>query len=722
MTAPRLAFGFLIAGCCLAIWTGGRISFSYSELAPGAWPYEAFISRMLPGPAHALIAALIAIGAMVMFISRRVVTIPAPSLFGLLLGFWALVVISGFQSALLHASLLEISKWTSCILMFLAVIAAAGRTQGAYKFVSYLIATFSVVSLFGIWEYLGSSSEEPGYRIFGGWMNPNAFASVLSVGIPLTLANTSAKLMRDRSSLRDLFPPLAMLFGAGSMFAALWLTGSKGGLLCCAIGVAFFLGSTFLMKRGSGLLPLRTSLFVTVAALVFALVMIFASKPADSEVSGRAIAFQAESAQSAGFRKQLWIDTLSMIKAEPLLGHGSGSYPLASQRYSETEGSKLAHQAYLQLAAESGIPAALLFVGFAVVWLVHAVRRHDSAGDDRSLLRYGTISAVLAGAANGFIESSLSYFGFALLLFALMGLALTLSADGARSDKLSPFARSVGVVALASISTLYFTFAAISEVKVSEGIYFAMRGDSTRAKEAFETAMRVTPAGASAFAWAANLEARGDNLERAIELQSRAAQLESSSSAHLKLADLYERNHDYRSAEEQIETAIQRFPSSSKPHAYQLSYLLRQNLLEAAERVAWRLVSMENSKFFTMRALAEFVVLDSVEARLFLADQEGSRGNAAKQLEMLDGAFQILTRYVRSTYRFLKTKHDLVKSLEGFDEHEFRRSAIGRELTEAEAHKEHWMSLGTRLTELYESAARGTDAARIRREMSLAEG
>ena len=75
-----------------------------------------------------------------------------------------------------------------------------------------------------------------------------------------------------------------------------------------------------------------------------------------------------------GARTPMWASTLGMIMEHPLIGHGTGSYPIEypafSKRYDffiddEIQGLQIRtnpHNVLLQIAAENGIPLALLFL------------------------------------------------------------------------------------------------------------------------------------------------------------------------------------------------------------------------------------------------------------------------------------------------------------------------------------------------------------------------
>lgn len=707
----RLAKSFVFGAVALAIWAGGRISFDFAPVAPGAWVYESFWQRMLPGPAYALICAWIAAAALIALFPIRVSILPAPSIAIWLILFWFAVAVSVAETPSLHFSLIELSKWSAAILCFGAVVAVCGRVQGPKELLFTIFIAVVIVALAGIWEYLGNSDADPNYRIFSGWMNPNALASILSLGpaVGLALAASSS----SRLPVRLLF-----VLGIGSVFAALWLTGSKGGVVCCVFSLVMMLAALAVHLRSGAMQALPRLFTLAVFSLLFCAAILFACKPKDAKQPSRIVAFQSESAQSFAFRKQLWLDTVQMIEAQPLTGHGAGSFPVAFSKFSKTEGSKLAHQGYLQLAAESGLPALIAFLGFAIAWLTHTLRRHASAHNAAAILSAGTIGAVIGGALNAMFESTFSYPGFCIVWFALMAVGLTLSPDGARSDKLPRRARFAALVPIAAVSFVYPLLAAISEVEMSEGLHALSIGELNRAKTLFQSAAGATPALAAPYSRQAEIELLNHNAAGAIQLQSRAAELMPTSENEIKLAELYEAAGSLGVAQEHFNQACALSPYSPRPLAKLTAFFIRNNMDALAEPTARKLIAMETTQFFTLRALTDFVNTDTVEARLYLAQLAKKNNDRNGQIEMLRGAFKILREYVNVTYRYMKTMHDRAVNNAGISEQQFQQTPFGPQFEKAKQVREQFQSVGNQLIQALNGSGNSREAAEIAVELN----
>lgn len=707
----------LLLGVALAVWAGGRVSFDFGELPPGAWPYEAFVTRLVPGPAVFLLTFLISIAAVLSIARKSVILLPEPRILLCAFALWLFVALSILGSTYGHASMIEAAKWSLYLLTLLATVALCGRTTGTTALAAVIVAASGLLAIDGIAEYLSMAETEPGFRIFGGWMNPNALASVLSLAFPLSIALAARNRSDERSSISLAVFITGAVF-AGLIGAAIWLTGSKGGLLCACIGLAVLLVVLLISKRGSSVARVGAA---TLLAVLFSVAVVNAAKPKAAATSFRSIAFQTEAAQSAGFRKTLWVDTVSMIKARPIAGWGAGAFSAAFPKFSSTEGSKLTHQSYLQLAAESGVLSLFALVALAVMWLAHLFKRHPAADDSGTLLRAGTVGGVFAGAGNCMFESSLSYPGFGVVFFALLGIGLALSADGARSDKLPSSARTVFVGALAAIASCISFFAAVSEVKLQEGIYHLSAGQLSEARKSFDAAKASAPLFAPAHSFSASAAFSEGDFDGALANQRAACSLLPSSANFLRLAEMLSQHGEPSEAEEAFQKAVTSAPNSPKPLAMLLKFQIAQKQSEKARETAQQLIAMENSKYFTLRALPEYVYLDTIEARLYLADQALSVDDVETEVRMVSGAFDILEKYVTTTYIFLKTKHDQVAKSPGFSEQEFASTVIGRQFEESKRVRAQFGEVGARLVQLYRDRGRTDEAEHVMKRISAAE-
>ncbi len=64
---------------------------------------------------------------------------------------------------------------------------------------------------------------------------------------------------------------------------------------------------------------------------------------------------------------------MNMIKKHPFLGIGYGSFPYFIMEYSEIEVERDAHNTYLRIAAEMGIPALLIFLLLIILIFINTL-------------------------------------------------------------------------------------------------------------------------------------------------------------------------------------------------------------------------------------------------------------------------------------------------------------------------------------------------------------
>jgi len=137
--------------------------------------------------------------------------------------------------------------------------------------------------------------------------------------------------------------------------------------------------------------------------------------------------------QSASERFILWNRASKMIQAHPLTGVGINTYSQQSEIYRTDSQDNLsgyyAHNSYLQLGAESGIPSLSLFLIFMVgslVWGLGALKRRVAEPLDKGVLR-ACIAGGVAFCAINMLETSLFsvqpsqlYYFFLALMFAIV--------------------------------------------------------------------------------------------------------------------------------------------------------------------------------------------------------------------------------------------------------------------------------------------------------------
>jgi len=121
---------------------------------------------------------------------------------------------------------------------------------------------------------------------------------------------------------------------------------------------------------------------------------------------------------SSSARVQFWKVAWELFLNRPLTGYGYGSY-FASHFIEYQVGdiySRFAHNHYLQLAAELGLPGLLLFGAFCLLILKHAYAQIKQQPENP--LVYGAIAAFAVFLFHVFIEFSWNFPAVPIVFFA----------------------------------------------------------------------------------------------------------------------------------------------------------------------------------------------------------------------------------------------------------------------------------------------------------------
>lgn len=191
----------------------------------------------------------------------------------------------------------------------------------------------------GVQEYLKTAVVgDTSWRAFGPFYNPNILASALMMGIPLWLALVKpAKLPVHR---------LATVVALAVCLLGFFATGSKGGAL--ALMGALLVGAVIAPD------PAREGALKRVAIGVGLVVLLAAAAMLVPSFRVRVLSAFGSQSNSMMFRYYTWLGTWHMFLANPLLGFGPGTFTAAYPRFAVVGHTLMAHQTYLQVAAEAG--------------------------------------------------------------------------------------------------------------------------------------------------------------------------------------------------------------------------------------------------------------------------------------------------------------------------------------------------------------------------------
>lgn len=619
--------------CCatsllLAPFVAGHFAFA---IQPAAGLLSGLTDGAYPEIGYALVGLPILVGIAGATWRNPVFRLPFGRLLFFVSLFWALLLMSGANTVFTGAAGKELLRWSVNLCAFFLVASIAGRGRYALALCAVISLAGSLEAGWAIREYAASVRQIPGWRVFGTLFNPDFLAGYLVLITPLCLTF----LAQWRGAGRSLVALLAFL-----PLPALLLTGSRGGLL--AFGMEF--AALLLLLRWNRALDRRTgvSLAVAVAAMA-ALFMGLTSLGASQRLAGG----PGESIEhSAAFRKYLWADTLTMIKEQPAFGHGLGSFPWAHGPSAKVGFTRLAHNSYLQLGAEAGVPALIgLLITFGF-WIATAIRRERSdqvAGEElcgvsTPAIRAAIVAGVIGADAHNFVDSDAYLLANGLTLWSMMGMGLALAVDGVMPIFLPK-------AALGAIATTIAAMVGWPLLCQARANHLGAAGAALSETDPFQAAALYAQAASIApndrrYLMRAAMYAT--DRESAIRFAERAVRVEPAAETFNAAARVYEAAKEPKRAEDAFKQALLRDPSSPVAFAGLLD-LYETDRPEEALRIAERVAAQRESLYATVRAVPEVVETIYARANLLL-------GRSGHDPALLRLAFDDYDRFMNITY------------------------------------------------------------------------
>ena len=339
----------------------------------------------------------------------------------LLLAYGALV---SFRSAVPYESTIELLKVACYVAAYWAwtnIVDRPGRWRvlfGAFIVVVTLIAWYAVIQ-HGQDSNMVLNLERPeqyGMRASGTYFCPNHFANLLELVMPVCLA----LLLLPAAGL-----PTRMLAGYGLVLClpVMYLTESRSGWIGTVAGlsVTAILIAWRKSRRAFAIMLVAIPLVVALlAGLLWTL-----SPMVRERVSGALLSHPDSAVQD---RIQMWKDTIAMIRDNPWLGHGPGTYVWVHAPYKEWDRQLLvnyAHNEYLHTIADYG------FVGFGffaagAVWLVlRLLPRIRAVGRDKDAYLIASLFGCMAASfAHAFFDFNFHIFSNNLFLVLVAGIVM----------------------------------------------------------------------------------------------------------------------------------------------------------------------------------------------------------------------------------------------------------------------------------------------------------
>lgn len=340
----------------------GLISYvGIAYVRPHEWAY------MPNAPVSLAVAVATLVGYAIFELTRR-----APQLVpnALLLLLWAqisLATLFAHSTALAQGKWIEFTKTILIALLMTAMVDSEKRVRWL------LLGTVGAIGFLAFRSNIGILLAGGQTRIFGpggAFEDNNDYALLLNVAAPIAFyvarGETNRWLKRICYAL------------SGMMMVTVLFTLSRGGFLgLCVIALGLAAKSRY---KVSGLLAV-----VLIGSITFALL--------PNRIAERvgSIRTASEMDQSAQMRFDSWWVSLQIIGDHPLLGVGPRNMLGLYSRYLQTENIRVAHNSFLQMAVDAGLPALLMFLGVIVLSFLRLRRaRHvmKARAPDSRLIAY----------------------------------------------------------------------------------------------------------------------------------------------------------------------------------------------------------------------------------------------------------------------------------------------------------------------------------------------
>ena len=335
----------------------------------------------------------------------------------------------------------------TCIIAFILAYIVSQDARRKRHLVVAIVALGSFEALYGLAQYLTGFQRIFTYvkkydlqEATGTYINRNHYAAVLEMVLPLALAlalHEFGKLGKRQPEVLSKLRRLAArpnlqkstfwLFIASLLFAALIYSRSRMGIISASTSLLVMFG-ILRFNRKAGLPLCAAFLILSVSLAVWI---------GPGPIVDRFQGVPQEYAQSDHSRLSIWRDTVALIRQHPWLGTGFGTFPIAYTAVQTTFLGRFvnhAHNDYLELASDLGIPTALGLL-VSVVWLLARAVQISRTSEDHfdRFLALGCAGGIVALLLHSLADFNLYIPANCLLFASILGLTMGLGTRCVRS-------------------------------------------------------------------------------------------------------------------------------------------------------------------------------------------------------------------------------------------------------------------------------------------------
>ena len=293
-------------------------------------------------------------------------------------------------------------QYIKCLLVFFCIVNLINTKKILHLAYTAIVFASTTLALFSIHKFLSSGIS--GLRIEGVTRDPNYLSLILVPAIPLAIAVIKTN--------KNVIIRSAMILSIVFNVTTVLMTYSRGGVVALVVTFIWILYDNR-----------RYKIFSVILIVIFLmLVYLFLTKFSHHKKILHLIAKDGSFMQ----RMLLYKGGVKMIIANPIFGVGLGNFLIWSTHYTGLVSSLVAHNIFIQVGAETGLPglaAFLLIIGIS--WF--AIRHSQTLSNRIRNNQLIHLSVGLKISLFSFIVGSLfltSHFDYALWILLAMAIAL----------------------------------------------------------------------------------------------------------------------------------------------------------------------------------------------------------------------------------------------------------------------------------------------------------
>lgn len=339
--------------------------------------------------------------------------------------FGIIITISTITSINPVGSFRDLAIHMAGIGFLVVIINSIDNLEDFNKIATTLVFSATLIALYGLYQYVVGVEMDPAWvdaernqgvtiRIYSVFGNPNILAEYLLMIIPISVGLFwySNKLSKK----------IVFLGTTGIMMLALILTLSRGAWVGIAVAALFFI--ILVDKR------ILLSIIPISLGAIYLL---------PQTILNRILSITNLQDSSSAYRIEMWGTTLDIIKDNWIAGVGFGHLPFKQtfETYIRTMPTYHAHNTYLEIAAELGIPGLIVFLGFIFILFKYGYVNLIKNENRYIRIMGASVLSVLGGLlAQGLVENILYLSKIIIAFWIVVSFILTLTRISEKEGKL----------------------------------------------------------------------------------------------------------------------------------------------------------------------------------------------------------------------------------------------------------------------------------------------